>query len=224
MIDVQDVCLVDAHAERNGGHDDIAARGHPPLLGGDAILRAHAGVVRAGGESRGREERRDAERRALERDVDDCGAGRPLAKPIDQRLVTLRRTGRGGQERQVGAIEPGDHGVCVSDSEPGTDVSDDGGRRRSGQCEDSLGPEFTRSSGELEVVRPEVVAPLRDAVRLVDGTSIGNVFGNSRRENDGLLQNKGDLGPELFDPQLAQIHSFHQNRTGGGIKETRKHV
>ena len=55
------------------------------------------------------------------------------------------------------------------DPEPGPNVRDHGRGRSRGQRQYALGPELARALGELQVVGPEVVAPLRDAVRLVDG-------------------------------------------------------
>ena len=61
VVDVADVGLVDAHAERDRRDDDVAGRCRPPLLRRDAVLGGQAGVVRAGGQP-GR--RRAARRRA----------------------------------------------------------------------------------------------------------------------------------------------------------------
>ena len=168
VVDVADIRLVDAHPERDRGDDDVAARGHPPLLRRDTVLRAHAGVVGTSGKAGCREKRSNAKRGALKRDVDDGRAGRPLAEPVDQHLVALRRARGSGEQRQVGSVEARHDGVGLRDAEAGTDVGDDGGRRRCRQREDARGPDLACPRGELEVVRTEVVPPLRDAVRLVD--------------------------------------------------------
>ena len=54
------------------------------------------------------------------------------------------------------------------DAEAGADVVDDRGRRRRRQRQHARGAELARPLRELEVVGAEVVAPFRDAVRLVD--------------------------------------------------------
>ena len=91
VVDVAHVGLVDPHAERDRGDDDVRVRVRPPLLHLDAVVGVHAGVVGARGQARGGEQRGDALRRALQRDVDDRRAGRPLAQPVDQRLIALAR-------------------------------------------------------------------------------------------------------------------------------------
>ena len=82
-----------------------------------------------------------------------------------------RASGRRGrrQEGEVRPVEAGDDGVGLLDPEALADVGDHRGRGRRGEGEHALGPELACPDGELEVVGPEVVAPLRDAVRLVDG-------------------------------------------------------
>ncbi len=91
VVDVADVRLVDAHAEGDRGDDDVVVGARPPFLHRDAIVGAHARVVGAGGKARRREERGDPERGALQRDVDDRRARRPLAQAIDQQPVSLTR-------------------------------------------------------------------------------------------------------------------------------------
>ena len=94
VVDVAHVGLVDPHAERDRGDDDVRVRVRPPLLHLDAVLGVHARVVGARGQACRREQRGDALRRALQRDVDDRRAGRALAQAVDQRLVALTaRTG-----------------------------------------------------------------------------------------------------------------------------------
>ena len=94
VVDVADVGLVDAHAEGDRGDDDVAAGRRPPLLHLDPVLGAHAGVVRARRQARRREEGRDADRGALQRDVDDRRSGRALPQPVDQELLPLGRARR----------------------------------------------------------------------------------------------------------------------------------
>ena len=125
-------------------------------------------MVGARRQARRREQRGDALGRPLQRDVDDRRAGRTLAQPLEQRLIALACVDRRRQQRQVRAVEAGDDGVALLDPEARADVGDDRRRRGRGQREHALGAELACARGELQVVGPEVVAPLRDAVRLVD--------------------------------------------------------
>ncbi len=184
MIDVADVGLVDAHAEGDRRDDDVAGRCRPPLLGRDSVLRGQAGVIRAGGETGGSEQRGDAQGRPLKRHVHDRRPGRALPEAIDQQLLSLAGPSRRRQQRQVGAVEAGDDGLLGGDAEAGADVGHHGRRGGRRERQHALGPELARPRSQLEVVRPEVVPPLGDAVRLVD-----------REQRDRRL---GQLGEEAL--------------------------
>ena len=70
---------------------------------------------------------------------------------------------------EVRPIEPGGDAHRVAQPEPDQDVAGDAGRRGLRlQSEQLARPERPRRLRQLEVVGPEVVAPLGDAVRLVD--------------------------------------------------------
>ena len=69
---------------------------------------------------------------------------------------------------RFGRSKPGRHAHRVAQAEPRDDVVRDLRRGGRGRRDDRLRAEPARGIGEPEVVRPEVVAPLRDAVRLVD--------------------------------------------------------
>ena len=128
----------------------------------------HAGVVRTGGQTRRDEQLGDAQGGSLQGDVDDRRAGRALAQPLHQQPVALAVGDRRQQQSQVGPVEAGHDCVRLLDPEPRSNVGNDGRRGGRGQRQHALGAELAGSLGELEVVGPEVVAPLRDAVRLVD--------------------------------------------------------
>ena len=125
-------------------------------------------MVRTRRQARGGEERGDPQRRPLERHVDDRRSGRTLAQPLHEQRVALAGCDRRRQQRQVRPVEAGDDRVRLLDPEAGADVRDDGRRRRRRQRQHALGGELARPLGQLQVVGPEVVAPLGDAVRLVD--------------------------------------------------------
>jgi len=115
------------------------------------------------------EQRRNAQCRPLQGHVDDRRAWRAFAQPVDELLVPFGRAGRCGQHGEVGPVEARDDSVGLLDPEAGTDVCDDRRRRGGSQREHALGPELVCAHSELQVVGAEVVPPLGDAVRLVDG-------------------------------------------------------
>ena len=86
----------------------------------------------------------------------------------DPRALVGRAAARHDGEGQVRAIEPGGHPHRVAQPQARDDVGRDLRRRRRGRGHERLRAQPARRVGEAEVVRAEVVAPLRDAVRLVD--------------------------------------------------------
>ena len=107
-------------------------------------------------------------RALLERDVDDRRAGRAFAQALDEQGTAGGGCRRRGEQREVRPVEPRHDRVLGGDPEGGADVLHHRGRGRGGQREDALGANFPRDAGEAQVVGPEVVPPLRDAVGLVD--------------------------------------------------------
>ena len=101
--------------------------------------------------------------------VDDPGQRAGLAQRRgDPAVDRLLRRARDDRERQVRPVEPGRDAHGIAQPEPLHDVRRDLRRRRRGRRRDRLRAEPARRVGEPEVVRPEVVPPLGDAVRLVD--------------------------------------------------------
>ena len=71
---------------------------------------------------------------------------------------------------QVRPREPAQHDVVRLLREPEVlqDLAAHLGRRRRGAREHALGLQVLEERADAQVVRPEIVPPLRDAVRLVD--------------------------------------------------------
>ena len=86
----------------------------------------------------------------------------------DPRALVGRAAARHHGEGQVGAIEARGDAHRVAQPQARDDVGGDLRRRRGGRGDERLRAQPARRVGEAEVVRAEVVAPLRDAVRLVD--------------------------------------------------------
>ncbi len=167
------VRLVDAHPERVRRDDHLGGPRHERLLRLVAASRRHPGVVgddphrqRAG--ELLRERLRVAPRPAVDDRRQRPGAAehvqqrRPLAR---ERALALEA---GDVEHQVLAVEPRAHPHRLAQPEAALDLPGDlhrRGRRR----RHHRGPaERVDRLAEAQVVRPEVVPPLGDAVRLVD--------------------------------------------------------
>ena len=164
------VGLVDPHAEGVGGHHHLDVAAHEAPLGLGALLAPQPRVV---GDDLGAE-------RALQGPGEVLGL-RPRAGVDDRRPRAVLRQG-GGQpralvgraaaghhgEREVGPIEAGGDTHRVAQPQARDDVGGDLRRGRSGRGDERLRAQPARRVGETEVVGAEVVAPLRDAVRLVD--------------------------------------------------------
>ena len=82
-------------------------------------------------------------------------------------LVGRAAAGHHG-EGEVGAIEAGGDAHRLAQPQARDDVGGDLRRRGGGRGDERLRAQPARRVGEAEVVGAEVVAPLRDAVRLVD--------------------------------------------------------
>ena len=85
----------------------------------------------------------------------------------DQRALLVRRRAGDG-EGEVGPVEAGGHLQRLAQPEPAGDVDRHPRRGRGGGGHDRGRAQVARGVGEAEVVGPEVVPPLRHAVRLVD--------------------------------------------------------
>ena len=170
MADRPHVGLVDAHAERVGGDHDRRLAVHeaplhlgahvarqPGVVGDDldaelapqpvrepVALRARAGVDDRRQRVRLGQRRRDP--------------------PVHDLLVRARHDA----EREVRPVEARRDVHRLAQPEARHDVPRHLGRRGGRGGQDRLRAEPARRVGEPEVLRPEVVPPLRDAVRLVD--------------------------------------------------------
>ena len=169
VADRAHVGLVDAHAERVGGHDDPRVARHEAALRLGPRVARHAGVV---GQHLDAERVAEAPRqpvalRARAR-VDDRGQRPRLGEHRRDAAVRrlLRRT-RDHREGEVRAVEARRHVDGIAQPEAGDDVRRHLWRRGGRGGDDGLGAEPARGVRQAEVVRPEVVPPLRDAVRLV---------------------------------------------------------
>ena len=168
VVDHQpDVRLVDAHAEGDGRRHDRHVAVDESLLRAAAGLRVEAGVVGQRGVAAGGQSFGEAFGLAPREAVDDGRLPSPLVEQIHQLpegpLLRLHRI------RQVGAVEAGDEAGAIAETQLGCDVFPYPLGRRRGQRHHRRIGEARPQLGQVAVVGAEVVAPLADAVRLVDG-------------------------------------------------------
>ena len=129
----------------------------------------------------------------------------------------------GGPQRQVGTGEAlDDLGRVGRESEPGHDLVADDRRRGGGAGEDARRRELGQDRPQLEVLRPEVVAPFADAVGLVHGDQGADQAAKERPEPGVAEPLGGDVGegqpagPELAEatPHLGRIEGRGKVRGG----------
>ena len=206
--DEAEVRLVVAHAERAGGDDGLEVVAQQPLLDRDAVLGRGVAAVGLGGDAVAVQPLGDQLRVALRERVDD-----PRARELRHVLHQPREAvGLGGQlddlEAQAGAAERaavGAQRVRAADLQLLLDVADHavvGGRRRA-QHRHTLG-EPLEHVGDAAVVGPEVVAPVGDAVRLVD-----------HQQPDALGEQRQHLGAELRVVEPLGADQEHVDGVGG---------
>src|SRR5690606_28958608 len=192
---VADVTLVDAHAEGDGGDDALQLADHETTLDGLAHLMGHAGVIGADGHALPLQTLGDLLGGLLLGDIDDARLPAPRRQPLLQALQPGATRYRLDQQVEVGPVEAGGDHVRLGDGEFLAHVGDYPGRRRGGQQQHLADTELALVVRQLQVIRAKVVAPLGDAVRLVDHQQ-GNRY----------------LGDEVAKALVLQaLHRDHQN-------------
>ncbi len=162
-----DVRFVDAHAEGDGGDHDQAVLAQEAGLVALAGLAVEARVVREGGDAVGHQEVRGFLDGGAGEAVDDPGVAGVLgAEQVEELLAGFFL--RGDAVLDVRAVEARDELAALAQVEAREDFLARGVGRGGGEGDPrDLGPAFVQL-GQGEVVGAEVVAPLGDAVRLVD--------------------------------------------------------
>ena len=133
--------------------------------------------------------------------VDDAAVAGLLALQVAQELRLGLQLGH-DPVADVGAVEAGDERAALAEIEPLDDLTP--GRRvgGGGQRQARHGGKALVQHLELEIVGPEIVAPLRDAVRLVDREQREPAAAEQVQE-PGRLQ---PLGRHVDEVQLAVAH------------------
>ena len=107
------------------------------------------------------------------RRVDDARAGQPGRRACKLALLAGRGTRTDRRQADVRAVEVADRHLEIPQAEPPDDFPPHGRRGRRGQRQADRRPDRLGLRSEPHVVRPEVMAPLADQVRLVHGEQPG---------------------------------------------------
>src|SRR6266516_2689324 len=199
------VRLVDPHAEGNGraDHTDLVAQ--KVLLITRALLAVQARVIRRRADSIRRELAREVLRRLPRLAIDDPALPPARADEVERLFVG---TGLGGNAvSQVGPVETGDVARGLAQVQLLYDVAAHAlggrGRERHRRHVRKRSPQRR----QLPVFRPEIVSPLADAMRFVNGEQVYvpalQVFDNTG-QHQSLRRNVKQTKLALVQPAQAR--------------------
>src|SRR5208283_560656 len=158
--------LVDPHAERDGRTDDLHGVFQKSVLHALPLLPGKARVVSGCGKTPLPEFAGKLRSPVPAHAVDDPGF---VPVPADETSELSQRVLLSGHPvRQVLPVETAHEHLCAGKAELLADILADFGNCRRREGNDRDGREMLADPGELPVFGPEVVAPFRDAVRLVN--------------------------------------------------------
>ena len=201
------VGLVHAHAERRRRDHHAVGGRHEARLARVALGRAEPGVVRLGREIGLAQPLGDVLAARARAGVDDRRArGRVGQAGGEQREARALALHRGHVEREVGPIDAGAHLDRLAQPQGAHDVGGDARRRGRRECHGAARADRVAGIGEAQVVGPEVVAPLAQAVRLVD-----------REERDLAPLERGAEAP------VAEALGRHQHEPARAVGERGEH-
>ena len=213
---------IDAHAERHGRDDDVGTFVEKRLLVARPLLVGEAGVVRERAVALGDERPGHGVDFLARQAVDDAGLPRArLQHGIDLR-VELRALPH--PVDQVGPIEVADQHEGIAESELFDDVVAHAWRGRGRECVDGDIGKRGAQGAQQAVLGPEVVAPVADAVRFVDGDEPDAPAHELTLEALAVLAHQ-PLGRhvEQPEPRLAQpVHRRLPLRRGHRAVEPRR--
>ena len=166
-----EIRLVESHSQRRGGHQGLHLVGEQGLLGRDPLGQVRAACVRQDPVPGGRQSRRGVLGVRDGQAVDDAAAGQ-RTKMLDQPGQPPRRRPQFQHPKPQGVTRQGpaqrEH-LVPADGQLLGDVGDHPlvGRRGGGQHRDPV-RQLLNQGTDPPVVGTEVVAPVADAVGLVD--------------------------------------------------------
>ena len=199
------VALVDAHAERDGGDDDQDLVAREGVLDAPPLVRRQAGVIGGGVDAVGAELVGDFFRALARQAVDDARLALVDGEELQQLVQRLALLDDGVAD--VGPVEAGDVDGGVGEPEPDAHVVARLGVGGGGAGHDGDAGEQAAQLPELDVLGPEVVAPLADAVRLVDGEQgdAGRAGGAARRVGQTAETLEEALGHERLGGDVQEV-------------------
>ena len=168
MDDAADVRLINAHAECDGRDDHLALAAHECLLRGITIFGGHAGVIRSRPEPRASEMRGHVLGGFLESHIHDGGADLRVGETLREHGQALVRGARRHAEVEIFPAEGSLHMPLRRDAECLANVARHIGRRRRREREHGAQRQLLGHAREAQVFGAEIVAPLGNAVRLVN--------------------------------------------------------
>ena len=161
------VGLVDAHAERDGRRHDEMGLGHEAVLVRLARLLAHSGVIGERAHAVAFKKRRRLLGTLAREAIDDAAFARVVLQKCEQ--LAFRILLRLHREPDVGPVESEDDGLGFAGEKLFHDLGARNGVRSRGQRRDRHAREEIAQTRETGIVGAERRAPLRNAMRLVDG-------------------------------------------------------
>ena len=194
------VGLVDAHAEGDGGHHDHAVLAQEARLVGGAHLGAQAGVVGHGVDALVAQEFGGFLDPGARQAIDHARFALVLVLDHVQQLLA-HLVLFDDAVADVGAVEAGDEMARFVQRQALRDFAS-GGRGGGGGQRDArhVGPALVQHR-QAQVFRAEVVAPLRHAVRFVDG---------EQRDAAAFQQLQTAVGQEAFRRHVQQVQLARQ--------------
>ena len=158
---------IDAHPECHGRDDDVDALAEERILVAAALAVRESRVVRERRHTDAGQPRRKRIDLAARRAVDDARLAAMAREDLLE--LPLQRGPRKRAIEQVRPIERADELQRVSERELCRDVAPDARGRGRGERVKAGARQQLPQPAELAVLGPEIVSPLADAVRFVDG-------------------------------------------------------
>ncbi len=211
MGDKTDIRLVDPHAESDGRDNDHAFLPQETLLVALACRRVEPGMVRDGLAAARRKPGSGLLDRSAGKAVDDPGVAGVLFGEKPPKLLE-RSALRNDAVEQIGPIVAGGEDPRLGEPELRDNVSPrrlvcGGGQRHERDLRKAL-----LQNRQLLIFRPEIMAPLRDAVRLVDGKESKAAM---RKKLDASWRDQ-PLGRHVEEVERATANfAFDLGRIGG---------
>lgn len=169
VVDRADVSFIDAHPKGDGGADDGDLTGHEGILNLGPSFGAEARVIGTGREAFPLEKRGERFGSVLEGGVDDGRLNGGFLELFEEMLLAIFPRKGGDEELEIRAVEGELMVVIFSDLEVTANIGRNLWGGGGGEAEDPRDFELGREAGEFEIVGAKIVAPLGDAMGLING-------------------------------------------------------